>query len=257
MFHSPLMRWLSVLVLVCLLALPRQTMAETLSGKNVDSRVLLGISAPAAGVQAFMPDGWTSVSFPGGPLAGANLLMAMIDSRIEMDAEGKPLAPPSRRAVALVGLGKQDDGDAVRMFVLRIYTTTPERDPYGVAMQAGIARTLSVTGPANGPRESDDFWRVVVEDGGKIRLDLKYTTSKRGWSDGELLPYSAANPNFYRIYRYNQLVDLVMSKAVGKPMNGEFKLVSTVLELADVFDGSEEVVAVLDVPVYVRDVYLP
>ena len=53
------------------------------------------------------------------------------------------------------------------------------------------------------------------------------------------------------------MVDLVMSTAAGKPMTGEFKLTSTVLELADIFDGSEEIVAVMDVPVYVRKVYLP
>ncbi len=257
MFHTPVLRLLGAIVLVCLMALPRQTVAETLSGKNVDSRVIVGISAPVAGVQAFMPEGWTSVPFPGGPLAGANMLMAMIDSRLEMDPEGKPLDPPSRRAVALVGLAKQDDGDAVRMFVLRIYTTAPHRNPYGNAMQAGIAREYAVTGSADSARESSDFWRVIVDSGGQIVMRLNHTTGNRGWSPGEIMPYSAANPDFFRIYRYSQLADLVMSKAVGKPMGGEFKLTSTVLELAEIFDGSEEVVAVIDVPVYVRDVFLP
>ncbi len=257
MFHTFVMRLLCAVALVCLMALPRQVaMAETLSGKNVDSRVIMGINAPAAGVQAFMPEGWTSVPFPGGPLAGANLLLGMIDSRLEMDPEGKPLDPPSRRAVAVVGLGKQDDGDTVRAFVLRIYTTAPERNPYGTAKAAEIERDYTVTGPAESGRDSSDTWRVMV-DGGEIAMSLAYTTGKRGWSSGESTPYSAASPDFFRIYRYQQLADLVMSKAVGKPMTGDFALSSTVPELATIFDGSEDVVAVLDVPVYVREVFLP
>mgnify|MGYP007073193088 CR=1 FL=1 len=248
-------RFLSILLLFVAAALPAR--AETLVGSNIDSRVVVAIKTAPDGVQGWMPEGWTSVPFPAGPLQGANLLLVMIDGRLEMDAEGKPLSPPSRRAAALVGLARQDDGDAVRMFVLRVYTTAPDRDPYGNAMQAGIARESALTGPADGARESADFWRVVTDSGGQLALRLNYTTGRRGWTPGALFPHSAVNPEFSRIYRYEQMVDLVSSTAVGKPLTGEFKLTSTVLELAGIFDGSEEVIAVMDVPVYVRKVYLP
>ncbi|WP_425049504.1 hypothetical protein [Psychromarinibacter sp. S121] len=231
--------------------------AETLVGSNVDSRVIVGMKANADGVQTFLPDGWSVVPFPGGPLKGANLLFVMIDSRLEMDPEGKPLTPASRRAVALIGLGKQVDGDAVRMFVLRLYTTSPDRDPYSNAQRAAIAREYAETGPADGKRDSSDFWRVIPEAGGKIVVRLDYMTGSRNWVSGETLPYSAAVPDFSRIYRYDQLVEVVMSQGMGKPMNGELKLDISVLELAEALDGTEEVVAVMDVPVYVRKVYLP
>lgn len=256
-FRTMLRAFVLALALPILLTGARVVQAETLVGSNLDSRVIVGLRAPADGVQAWMPKGWTSVPFPRGPLAGANLLTVMIDRKLGMDAEGKPLSPPSRRAVAIVGLAKQDDGDAVRMYVLRIYTTAPDSDPYGNAMRAGIARESGLTGPADGGRESTDFWRVETEDGGQLVLRLNYTTGARSWTPGERLPYSAAQPDYFRIYRFEQLVDLVMSKAVGKPINGEMTLESTVLELADIFDGTEEVVAVLDIPVYIRKVFLP
>lgn len=235
------------------LSMPAQS--ETFVGSNVDSRVLVGLSANSDGVQSLMPEGWASIPFPSGPLKGSNLLLALIDGVLEMDPEGKPLDPASRRAAVLVGLGKKDD--AVRMYVLRILTTVPERNPYGVATAAEIARIKSLSGPANGARASSDEWRIMLSEGEELVFALDYTTGKRGWTPGELLPYSAADPDFSRIYRYDQMVDLVTSSALGKPSSGEFSLTSNVTELAAIFDGSQEIIAVMDVPVYVRKVYLP
>ncbi|NND44880.1 MAG: hypothetical protein HKN58_06120, partial [Xanthomonadales bacterium] len=59
------------------------------------------------------------------------------------------------------------------------------------------------------------------------------------------------------IYRYDSIVDVVSSKAMGKPVAGSVSLTSTVPELAGIFNGAEEIAAVLDVPVRVRKSYLP
>lgn len=247
------MRWLTFVFAMTVLSIPAQ--AETYVGANIDSRVLLGLKVNPDGIQGLMPEGWNSVPFPDGPLKGANLLFALIDGVLEMGADGKPLDPASRRAAVLVGLGKNDG--TVRMFVLRIMTTVPDRNPYGVATAAGIARTKSLSGPANGGRTSFDEWRIMPAGGGELVFTLNYTTGKRGGSQGELTPHSAANPDFSRIYRYDQMVDLVVSKALGKPSSGKFSLTGTVAELDTVLDGSQETIAVMDVPVYVRKVFLP
>ncbi|EPX81988.1 hypothetical protein [Salipiger mucosus] len=195
--------------------------------------------------------------FPQGPLAGASVMFVFIDSLVQRDAEGKPLSPASRRAVALVSLGKQDGGDAVRLYVLRIYTTTPGVDPYGVNVAAEIARTLTVEGPANGGRQRSDAWAVTLPDGGTLELDLGYTTGNRNWTPGEAFPHSASEPEFSRIYRFRQLVDLVASTPLGKPASGEFSLTGSGPGLSALLDGTEEIVAVMDVPVYVREISLP
>ncbi len=249
-------RALASLALAAAILLPAASRAETFVGSNVDSRVLVGLKASPGGVQALLPEGWASVPFPGGPLAGANVLFVFIDGRLEMDPDGKPLDPPSRRAVALVGLGKQTDGEKVALFVLRAYTTAPERDPYGVNVAAEIGRSQEFGGPAAGARSVKDEWRVAA-DGGELKLELAYSSGARSFAPGEANPHSAADPGFSRIYRYEQMVDLVMSSAVGKPMAGEYELESTIAGLAGILDGSEETVAVIDVPVYVRKVFLP
>lgn len=230
--------------------------AETFTGTNVDSRVIVGLNTDTAAVQALLPEGWASVPFPGGPLAGANLLVSFVDGILMVDAEDKPLSPASRRAVILLGLGKQDGGDAVRIFVMRIYTSEPENDPYGVNAGAEITRVTSLTGPADGGRHSTDRWRMIGA-GGTLDMSLDYTTGKRSWSAGEALSFSAATPDFHRIYRYDSITDLVMSRAIGKPLTGTFSMTSSVPELTGIFNGREETVAILDIPVRVRKIFLP
>lgn len=236
---------------------PSAARSETLVGTDVESRVIVGLSTDAAAVQAMLPEGWTSVPFPTGPLKGANILVSFVDGHVMLDAEGKPKSPGSRRAVTLVGLAKQDGGDAFRLFVTGIYTTAPESDPYGLNTAAGISLSSAQGGPAAGGRNSSQTWTVAPETGGELALSLDYTTGRRGWSTSEALSYSAANPDFHHIYRYENIIDVVMSSAMGKPITGEFSLTSSVPELAGIFNGSESVAAILDVPVRVRKSYLP
>jgi hypothetical protein len=231
--------------------------AETPVGSNVDSRVLVGFKANADAVGQMLPEGWSPLPFPAGPLKGANLLVVFIDRAIDLDPEGKPKNPATSRAMALVGLGKQTGGDAVHLYVMRMYSTASNYDPYGNASVADITRQTSSGGPANDGRERNDTWHVAPEAGGAIDLSLGYTSGKAVWSSDEARPYSNVRPAFSRIYRYDQLVHLVMSAAVGKPLKGEYAFTSTIAELAGVFDGSQETIAIIDVPVYVRKISLP
>ncbi len=106
-------------------------------------------------------------------------------------------------------------------------------------------------------REREDAWEVQVSGGGMLGFQLDYTTGNRSWTPGEAFPHSARDPDFSRIYRFRQMVDLVASTPLGKSTSGEFSLTSSVPELTSLLDGSEEIVAVMDVPVYVREMSLP
>lgn len=249
-------KWVgSVALGLGMLAAGGPALAETPVGSNIDSRVVVALKVNQDGMQAMLPVGWASFPFPGGPTKGANLLALFIDSGLEMDPEGQPIAASTRRAVAFAGLAKQ--GDAVRLYVVNYLTTFPEIDPYGVGSGAEITRSTTLAGASNGPRESSDEWRVSTDDGGEMVLSMEYTTGKRGWSSGELFPHSALNPDFSRIYRFEQMADLVSSTAIGKPSSGDFSLTSNIAALDAIFDGTEEVIAVIDVPVYLRHVSLP
>ncbi len=251
-------RGMKFLMLLCLATFSFGVVhAETLVGSNMDSRVQIGFNANTGGLQAMMPAGWTSIPFPGGALKGANMLIVLEDRALGRDAEGKPTSPPNSRGLAVLGLGKQDGGDAVRLFVLKVFTTNSNYETFPGAQRAEISRRTSTDGAANEGRQREEQWNVALESGGELSLSLNFLSGKRSWITSKAQVYSSTDVNHSRVFHYDQLVDVVMSVPIGKPNSGDFFFSSTIPELADVIDGSEEVLAIIDVPVYVREVFLP
>lgn len=231
--------------------------AETPVGKNVDSRVILAFKANDAAVQSQMPDGWTSLTLPQGPIAGSNLLLVFIDRHLQLDAEGKPADPHASRSVAVVAYGVQPGVEGARTFVTRVFETPPVADSYGNGTAARIARSHTLGDAGDGARRHTERWSLAPDSGGTLEISLDYSAGRPGWSSSELLPYSAADPDFHRIYRYDQLLELAMSDALGKPLAGEIAYETDIAELAAMLDGSETLTGVMVVPVYVREVSLP
>lgn len=231
--------------------------AETNVGSNIDSRIVLAFNVNDAAAQAFLPEGWSLLTLPKGPLAGANLLVAFIDRHLEMNPEGKPADPYSGRSVAILGYGTKQDVPGVRFFVTRVYETPPVANSYGNGVAAGISHDTNSSGPAEGGRRHQESWNVRPESGGEISLALSYEPGRPTWSKSEAMPYSSVTPDFHRIYRYQQLADLAMSAPLGKELKGGISFTSSVPELSGVFDGTEALLGVLAIPVYVREVFLP
>lgn len=249
------MSFVSVVVLAALVTAPAT--AETAVGSNIDSRIVLAYKVDDAAAQSFLPEGWTLLTLPKGPLAGANLLVAFIDRHLEMDPEGKPVDPYSGRAVAILNYATKPDVPGVRFFVTRVYETPPVANSYGNGVAATISHDTSSAGPAEGSRRQQESWSVRPESGGEINLAISYEPGRATWSKAEAMPYSSVTPEFHRIYRYQQLADLAMSAPLGKALHGVIAFESSVPELSGVFDGHEVLQGVLAIPVYVREVFLP
>lgn len=232
--------------------------AETVAGSTVESRVLLGFKVNDSAVGDMLPDGWVPVTLPQGPVGGANLIIALIDRHTILDADGKPSDPSSGPTVAFLVYGRNEAIEGVRGFVTRVYEEPPLVDPYGNSVAADINRVAGYTDAGDNVRTQSENWIVQPEGGGELSLDLDYTVGGFMWSTGgESRPYSAANPDFFRIYRYDQLAGLAMNVAMGRELNGTVSFSSSDPALAKLFDGSEDLVAIVSIPVYVREIYLP
>ena len=231
--------------------------AETFIGSNVDSRVILAFHVNENAAQAWLPDGWMIAPFSKGPLVGANLLVGFVDRHLARDAEGNPTTPSSYRGVALVSLASQEGSDETRAYVTRIYATPPGYDPYRNAINAQIGRSATQDVADNAAPVRTEEWTVSPESGGEMTFALSYESGTPSWSEGQALPYSNIDPDFHRIYRYDQLVDLVMSVPAGKALAGETTFATTIPEIAPMFDGNEKLIGIISVPVYVRQVFLP
>ena len=230
--------------------------AETPVGSSIENRLMLAFKVNDEAVQSMMPDGWKALTLPQGPLAGTNLILSFIERDLVLDPGGKPAQPHQDRAMAVVAYGVRPDVEGVRVFVTRVFERAPLANTYGNSVEAEFMHEKSVKVLGGAAPNHAERW-VVQSDEGTLEVTLSYDRGTPGWSESEARPYSAANPEFFRIYRYEQLADLAMSNGLGKPLSGEVALSSDIGELADALDGSQELQAILVIPVYVRTISLP
>ncbi len=251
-------RFAAVAGTFALLTLPAAAPAETLVGKNTDNRIMVGFQVDPADLAPWMPEGWSVLPYPSGPMKGATLMITLEDRLLQMDAEGKPTDAATSRALAVIGLGKPDaEGERPRLFLYRLFTTVPGYNPWGNAINASISRIAEHGVAEDGTLSRSEDWTVTPASGGSFSLSLKYTAGPSVWTSGEATLYSNTDPDAYSIFRYDQLVRVAASEAMGKPVGKELTYTSAIDELSEIFDGAETPLAILDIPVYVREVYVP
>ena len=233
--------------------IPSIVHAETPVGSTVESRMLLAFKVNDQAAQTLLPEGWKLLTLPKGPFAGTNLMVSFMDKQLSRGADGKPLDPYSSRSAAILNYGVKAGVKGARMFVTQVYETPPIVNPYENSVSASISRSTSVDDSKN----HKDTWSVKPETGGEINLSLSYQSGKAGWKAAVATPYSNKKSDFHRIYKYEQVAELLKSKALGKELKGEISFQSSVPELAGMFDKNEQLIGALAIPVYVRDVFLP
>ncbi|MCB1329616.1 MAG: hypothetical protein KDK28_09280 [Maritimibacter sp.] len=232
-------------------------MGETLVQNTVENRVLLAFRVDSAALAKMMPDGWTPITLPKGPVAGSNLILSFFDKLLITDAEGAPSDPASQPVMALVAYGTAEGVEGVRSFVTAIYEVPPLVDPFGLSEAADITRDAGMRYGADG-RTRTEAWVVQPASGGTFSFDLDYAVKGYAWSeDGTSMPYSAADPAFHEIYRFDQLAELVMNTTAGREIDGNVSYSAEIPALSGLFDGTEELVAVVSIPVYLRQVFTP
>jgi hypothetical protein len=230
-------------------------MAQTAVGTVVESRIIVGLKVDADKLGTMMPEGWMPIAFPAGPLTGANAMMNFLDGHAVVDTDGKTTG--TRLTAALIALGKPAESKDVRLFVLRVYTDDPEANPYGNTHAAEITRAQSLTTGGDGDQTFAETWGVTLENGERIDFSLDYRMGLPGLSSGTSKAFSAEDPDMAVTQTYQQIADLAHAPALGREIDGTVTLASTVGELALLLDGSEEIAAVVNIPVYTREVFLP
>lgn len=251
-------RILGVAAAVALAVMATSGLAETKVGTTVESRVLLGFKVNDGAVGQTLPDGWVAVTLPQGPVAGSNLILALIDRHVILDAESNLDNPTSGPTVAFLVYGRKEGVEGVRGFVTRVYEEPPVVDPYGNSITADIDRVSGYSDAGSGNRTQTEVWSILPEGGGELRLDLDYKVGGLMWSTGgESRPFSSVNPDFFRIYRYDQLAGLAMNSAMGIALDGTVSFSASDPDLGELFDGSEALVSIVAIPTYIREIWLP
>ncbi|BBO73808.1 hypothetical protein DSCW_12250 [Desulfosarcina widdelii] len=143
------------------------------------------------------------------------------------------------------------------MYATRVYATDSSLNPYKNSVSAMISRTSELSAEGNAAASGSEEWTVKTSDGGTLSFRMKYIGNTPSYGESESFIYSNVEPDFYRIYRQKHLTELVKSVSAKVDRTTEHAFSTTIPEMASMFDGSEELIGILNVPIYWRQTYLP
>jgi hypothetical protein len=247
-------------VAAAVLVMPSDALGEHLSTSNVETRLIALVQAPEAAVLKRLPPGWELNTYAKGPFQGANLVVLMVERLYGADPAGKPLPARMERIAALViPVKNRTNPKQQTLMVIGGLASSPDGvpGPYKNWGPAGeFKRELSARGGGTDFGNVEDEWYASGPEGSvKFHVHFERTMATRAAIDQHV--YSSVDPAFYRIYRADVGTELVRSVPAGVDRAKDVRLVLKGKWAADLFDGSEKLVAVVNMPWYVRQVFLP
>jgi hypothetical protein len=245
---------LAILTLVAAPALAEDNLK--LSATDISVRTGLTFKVADAVAQKMLPAGWELNSPTAGPTKGFNLGITLIDYVMAQDPEGKPL-PPRTTIVLNIPAKKVGTNEAATMVFGGFVAQAGVPGPYGVFGPANITVDRRThTGP-DAKSMISETWQAKADDGSllDIQIEFERATPTRGKVEAKI--HSAAKPDFFRVYRFEQAADVARSTAASIDRVSKFSFKATGPTLAPVFDGTEQLISITSIPSYSRSIYLP
>jgi hypothetical protein len=229
---------------------------EKLSATDLSVRVGLTFKVPDAVVQKMLPAGFEVNSPTAGPAKGFNLGITLIEYLMAQGPDGKPL--PSASVVAMnVPSKKTASGESVGVVVGGFTTQSAAPGAYFIFVPARITVNRQSHTDADGKSIIDESWQVKSDDGGALEMQVQFARGTPDRRKVDATNYSAAKPEFYRIYRTEQAVDVARSIPAGIDRVMKFSITATGPKLAPLFDGSQQLISITSIPYYSRSIYVP
>jgi len=225
---------------------------ERLVGRSIDVRTTLNfkISAP---IQKILPAGWTPNPSASGPSATANMKVTFIDQLAGYDAAGKKTAP-IQYVTFSVPVKRQDNESGVFMIVAGLSPGGP--GPYGTNVKSANTVERRIRRKAN-ETIVDESWECAGDDGFAVSMQIQYLARNAVRHKAEIRNYSQRKPEFFRIYRYEELEDAISGIDVETGHLRSFSFRARGGALSELFDGTEQLISVTAAPWYAREIYLP
>ena len=192
--------WIALALIGALLA--DSARAETVTGWNADTRVVVSLQVKPEAAQQWLTGPWQVNPVPSGPGKGANAVLVFVDQHLTVDPDGKPAGSGINRLLALVFPGKHSGTGETASVVARIFSADPAYapSPYKNAVPGQIRRERIVRESNTEPASGREMWTVRDSAGGVVELAFDYTGGLPARSRSESKVYSAVEPTFFRIY---------------------------------------------------------
>jgi len=236
--------------------------AETQTENIVaEMRTYLYLQIAPNTVQSFLPSGWTSSPVTNGPAKDANFVVLFLDRKLGLTPDGKPLQAGTNRLLVVIVPSKNAKTGEVANMIVGGYSTDPLGSPgaYKVYGPGTVSVDRAEHGSAGGlDAKVDETWVAKGQDGNELDLHVSFTRGVPALSSFDVHNYSAADPAFYRIYRGEQVVDVLRSvnTGVNHVQTIELKAKGSG-KLAMALNGSEKIIAITALPFYKRLTFLP
>jgi hypothetical protein len=239
-----------------LLAMPAAH-AEHLDQRTQETRTVLYYHVPDEALARVLPQGWHPAAIIAGPARGANLTVNLSEQISATTADGKVAGDARGRALTLSARVRDDaSADDRAMVLFGITTGSDAPGPYGTHHLGTVALDrMAVTG-STGPTQAAEHWDAKTGDGDRFELTLR-------WTRGDVVPghvdqqtRSSLHPKFYRIYKIDSFSDVVRSEA-GQVDHAGTVQAGSAGRVADLLKGAGRLVAVVSVPIYEREIWLP
>ena len=239
---------------IVMLCGPDASAQEKLVATYSEARTNLAFRMPEAIVQKILPPGWLSSPFTTGPSKGANLTVTFMDWLTVQEPDGTP--GKTYRSVGVSVPAKRNGTDAtISMSVAGLSSPSGYAPgPYGnsVTARSTVARTLRTDD--QDVSSAEEAWHFEAESGDSIQLGLQFVRGVAARSKLESKIHAAANPDFYRIYRVEQAVDVIRG-ADGTDRVQRYLFKASGPFLSTVFDGSEQLVSIISLPWFSRQAF--
>ncbi|MCA2998489.1 MAG: hypothetical protein ING75_07785 [Rhodocyclaceae bacterium] len=225
---------------------------ERLVGTNIDVRTILDFKVSDAAVQKLLPPGWEIDPATSGPSAGANLRVAFVDNLAAHDATGKPV-PPIRNLIFGIPVKKVGVPGALLLFAV---LSPGDGGTYGASMKSTNVVERKIRHQPGGPTTVEESWELKAENGHVASLHVHYVRGVATRSRSEIRNYAQPKPEFFRIYRSEQGVDVVRGADSGTERLKKYTFKASGEKFSALFDGTEQLISLTSLPWYQREVYV-
>ena len=246
---------LTAIIALVLLAMPAS--AETFVSHNASERIILAFKGAEGGAQSALPEGWLSTPPAEGPVAGADVFLVFIENQRYADAEGNPKFEGRFRGLAVAVPAKNEATGKGGFVVTHVYISDGTINPYSNTVASEVTHTVAKRGVDNAPLEIEEEWEIKPSTGGEIEVEVTFSRGLPGQVSSSSDIYSNVEPDFYRIYKYNQFADLVHSVPAEVDRVSDLEVEVDVPALSSMFDGSEQLIGIINLPWYWRETWLP
>jgi hypothetical protein len=228
--------------------------ADHLSETNWEQRTVLYLKVPDAALRTFLPPGWHAIPFDAGAGKGANVTLNLSEQLIAVDAAGQPIVGARGRGITFSArVENTESGKPEAMVLFGMTNGSDVPGPYGTHQFATIAHESSKSDAAAG-HSIHERWRGSSATA-DLETEVTFVPERAVLSSVNQRTRSSVAPAFSREYRVNSVIEAALVSTTA-PSSVSVK-VHARGKPAVLFDKPGQVVAVVSIPIYRREIWLP